>query len=148
MSVISISMPAVLVTKLDEFADDHGYSGRSEVVRQGARNLLSEFENERHEDEKLASVVLALYDYGLPHVEQRLMQLRHEHDGLVVSNDHCHTDGSYCMEVFVLDGSMADISTFIRKTRAVSDINSVDHLLVSPDELPSTAAEDEHSLVG
>ncbi|EMA42104.1 CopG family ribbon-helix-helix protein [Halococcus hamelinensis] len=148
MSIVSISMPEELVTRLDEFADDHGYSGRSEVVRQSARNLLSEFENEQEENEELASVVIALFDYGLSHVEQQLMQLRHEHNNLVVSNDHCHTNGPYCMELFVLDGSMEDISTFIRKVRAVSDIDSVDHLLVSPDKIPPITAESEHPLVG
>nr|WP_317627638.1 ribbon-helix-helix domain-containing protein [Halorubrum sp. BOL3-1] len=44
MSVVSISMPEALLEHIDEFADEHGYSGRSEVVREGTRTLLEEFQ--------------------------------------------------------------------------------------------------------
>ena len=33
MTVVSVSMPDSLLDRLDEFADEHGYTGRSEVVR-------------------------------------------------------------------------------------------------------------------
>jgi CopG family nickel-responsive transcriptional regulator len=73
-------MPDELVEDLDEFADDHGYTGRSEVVRESARNLLGEFEEERLKDQQLAGVVTVLFDYGLSSVEQQLLHLCHEHD--------------------------------------------------------------------
>jgi CopG family nickel-responsive transcriptional regulator len=47
MSVVSISIPEALLKRIDEFADDHGYSGRSEVVREGTRTLLEEFQERR-----------------------------------------------------------------------------------------------------
>ena len=36
MSVVSVSMPEELVERIDRFADEHGYTGRSEVLREGA----------------------------------------------------------------------------------------------------------------
>ena len=52
MTVVSVSMPDELLDRIDEFADGHGYTGRSEVVREAARNLLGEFEDRRLEDRK------------------------------------------------------------------------------------------------
>jgi len=33
MAVVSVSMPDELLERLDQFAEEHGYTGRSEVVR-------------------------------------------------------------------------------------------------------------------
>jgi hypothetical protein len=37
MTVVSVSMPDELLERIDSFADEHGYTGRSEVVREAAR---------------------------------------------------------------------------------------------------------------
>ena len=42
MSIVSISMPEALLERIDTFADEHGYSGRSEVFREASRKLLEE----------------------------------------------------------------------------------------------------------
>lgn len=62
MEVVSVSMADTLLNRLDEFADEHGYAGRSEVVREAARSLLEEFNDERLEDRKLMGVVAALFE--------------------------------------------------------------------------------------
>ncbi len=40
MGVVSISMPDELEERIDTFADEHGYTGRSEFVREAVRNLM------------------------------------------------------------------------------------------------------------
>ena len=127
MTVVSVSMPENLLDRIDTFADDHGYTGRSEVVREAARNLLGEFEDARLEERELMGVVTVLFDYETTSVEERMMHLRHEHDELVASNFHSHVGNRYCMELFILDGSLEDISTFVGKIRATQDIVSVDY---------------------
>ena len=127
MTVVSVSMPEKLLDRIDTFADDHGYTGRSEVVREAARNLLGEFEDARLEERELMGVVTVLFDYETTNVEERMMHLRHEHDELVASNFHSHVGNRYCMELFILDGSLEDISTFVGKIRATQDIVSVDY---------------------
>ncbi|WP_281194463.1 CopG family ribbon-helix-helix protein [Halorubrum sp. F4] len=134
MTVVSVSMPEELLDRLDEFADEHGYTGRSEVVREASRNLLGEFEDARLEDRRLMAVVTVLFDYETTSVEERMMRLRHEHEGLVASNFHNHVGSRYCMELFVLEGSLADISTFVGKVRATKDTLTVDYSVTPVDE--------------
>jgi len=45
-------MPEALLERIDEFADEHGYSGRSEVVREGTRTLLEEFQERNIDGQK------------------------------------------------------------------------------------------------
>jgi CopG family nickel-responsive transcriptional regulator len=135
MTVVSVSMPDSLLDRIDQFADDHGYTGRSEVVREAARKLLGEFEDKRLEDRRLMGVVTVLFDYETTTVEERMMQLRHEHDELVASNVHNHVGDHYCMELFILEGSLEEISTFVGKIRATRDTLTVDYSVTPVDDL-------------
>jgi CopG family nickel-responsive transcriptional regulator len=135
MTVVSVSMPDSLLDRIDQFADEHGYTGRSEVVREAARKLLGEFEDKRLEDRRLMGVVTVLFDYETTTVEERMMQLRHEHDELVASNVHNHVGDHYCMELFILEGSLEEISTFVGKIRATRDTLTVDYSVTPVDDL-------------
>ncbi|WP_435346601.1 nickel-responsive transcriptional regulator NikR [Haloarchaeobius sp. HRN-SO-5] len=139
MTVVSVSMPEELLERIDQFADEHGYTGRSEVVREASRNLLGEFEDKKLEDRELMGVVTVLFDYESTNVEHRMMNLRHEHDDLVASNVHNHVGDHYCMELFILEGSLSDISTFVGKIRATQDILSVDYSVMPIDEVGTLA---------
>ena len=134
MTVVSVSMPEELLERLDGFADEHGYTGRSEVVREASRNLLGEFEEATLEDRELMAVVTVLFDYETTSVEERMMRLRHEHEGLVASNFHNHVGSSYCMELFVLEGRLEEISSFVGKIRATKDTLTVDYSVTPVDE--------------
>ncbi len=143
MAVVSISMPDELLRRIDGFADEHGYTGRSEVVREAARNLLGEFEDRRLEDRELMGVVTVLFDYETTTVEERMMRLRHEHEHLVASNFHSHVGDHYCMELFILDGTLEAISTFVGKIRATKDTLTVDYSVIPVDDFTRTLAGSE-----
>jgi CopG family nickel-responsive transcriptional regulator len=127
-------MPEELLERIDTFAEEHGYTGRSEVVREAARDLLNEFEDTKLEDRDLMAVVTVLFDYDGTSVEERMMRLRHEHESLVVSNFHSHVGNHNCVELFVLEGRLPEISTFVGKIRATQDTLSVDYSVMPVDE--------------
>lgn len=139
MGVVSISMPDELEARIDEFADTHGYTGRSEVVREASRNLLGEFEDERLEDRDLMAIVTVLFDFETTSVEERMMELRHDHEDLILSNFHSHVGDRYCMELFVLEGQLEDVSTFVGKIRATKDTLTVDYSVLPVDDITSIA---------
>ena len=132
MPVVSVSMPEDLIARLDAFATEHDYTGRSEVVREAGRALLGEFENERLEQRPLACVVSVLYDFGCRSVERRITRLRHEHESHIASNVHSHVD-EYCMELFVLEGDLEAVSAFVGQVRSITDVRAVEYSLVPLD---------------
>ncbi|MFB6280748.1 MAG: CopG family ribbon-helix-helix protein [Haloferacaceae archaeon] len=141
MAVVSVSMPEELLDRIDAFADEHGYTGRSEVVREAARNLLGEFEDRRLEDRDLMAVVTVVFDYATTTVEERMMRLRHDNESLVAANFHSHVGSHYCMELFVLEGRLEDISAFVGKVRATRDTLSVDYSVMPVDDFGRLPAE-------
>ncbi len=134
MAVVSVSMPDELLERIDGFAEEHGYTGRSEVMREAARNLMSEFEDVRLEDRELVGVITVVFNYETTDVEERMMQLRHEYEGLVSSNFHSHVGSAHCMELFVLEGELEEISQFVGLIRATQDTLSVDYSVMPADE--------------
>jgi len=130
MGVVSVSMPDELVERMDELVEKHNYSGRSEVVRDASRKLVGEFEDTQLEGKQLAAVISVLYPYDSVEIETGLTELRHEHSGLIASNSHsCIGDDDGCLETFVLEGTLGDVSTFVRAVETISEDIRIDHSL-------------------
>lgn len=65
-----------------------------------------------------------------------MMRLRHEHEALLASNTHnCIEEKRGCMESFVLEGSLQEISAFVAKIRAVDEELTIEHSLIPVDEI-------------
>jgi CopG family nickel-responsive transcriptional regulator len=141
MTVVSVSMPEELLDRLDEFAEEHGYTGRSEVIREASRNLLGEFDDRALEDRDLMGVVTVLFDYEGSSVENRMTQLRHEYEALVSSNVHTHVGDHHCVELFILEGTLSEISAFVGKVRATTDTLTVDYSVIPVDGGPADHLE-------
>jgi len=124
-------MPEALLERIDEFADEHGYSGRSEVVREGTRTLLEEFQGRNIDGQKHMCTVTVVFEYCQPAVQQRLTGVRHEYDAIVSATTHAHVQDQYCMELFVVEGAMEALSGFVNTLRAVPDVRAVDYSLTS-----------------
>ena len=142
MSVVSVSMPEELLERIDQFADEHGYTGRSEVVREASRNLLGEFEDKRLEGRELMGIITVMFDYETTSVEEKTTRLRHEHESIVASNFHSHVGGRHCMELFVLEVSIEEISAFVGKIRATQDTLTVDYSVLPVEDFGPLADVD------
>jgi len=136
MSVVSISMPEALLERIDEFADVHGYSGRSEVVREGTRTLLEEFQGRDIDGQKQMCTVTVVFEYCQPAVQQRLTGVRHEYDAIVSATTHAHVQDQYCMELYVLEGTTEALAGFVNTVRAVPNVRAVDYSITSLGEDP------------
>ena len=142
MSVVSVSMPEELLERIDAFASDHGYTGRSEVVREASRNLLGEFEDPTLDGRDLMGIVTVVFDYETTSVEERMTQLRHAHEETVAANFHSHVGGHLCVELFVLEGTLQEISSVVGKVRAVQDTLTIDYSLLPVDDFGPLAEID------
>jgi CopG family transcriptional regulator, nickel-responsive regulator len=129
MPVVSVSMPDELLEQLDAHAAKHEQTSRSELLREGTRSLLAEFEDDRLGGAVLAATVSVLYDFGTPSVERRVTELRHEFNDVVVANDHSHV-GDYCLDLLVLETDLDDVSSFVGKLRAIDGVGNVEYTLV------------------
>jgi CopG family nickel-responsive transcriptional regulator len=119
---------------LDAFADEHGYTGRSEVIREACQSLLAEYQETDDEDRQVLATVTAVFRYDEPEIERRMMDIRHEFEASIRSNSHDCLDGKAgCVETFVVEAAHEDALRFIGTVRGADESVSVEYTVVPVD---------------
>jgi CopG family nickel-responsive transcriptional regulator len=130
MPIISISLTRYLLTNLDRFMRERGYSSRSEAVRDAIRDTLAEHDQSRFKQGSVTATVTVISEHERHDVDQRLMRLRHEHDEIVSGNMHIHLGSNYCLEIFIMEGEAEKVLAFIGRIRAMRGIQQVKFTMV------------------
>jgi CopG family nickel-responsive transcriptional regulator len=130
MPVVSMSLTNDLLRKLDALIADKSYSSRSEAIRDAIRTSLTEYELSRLERGRVAATITTISEYERRDVDERLMRLRHEYNDLVTGNMHIHLGSNYCLEVFIAQGAVGDVLTFVGRVRAIRGIQHVKYTVV------------------
>ena len=121
---------------LDTFAEEHGYTGRSEVIREACQSLLEEYQETDDEDRRVVATVTAVFGYDEPEIERRMMDIRHEFEAPIRSNSHSCLDGNAgCVETFVIEAPYDDALRFIGTVRGADESVSVEYTVVPVDAM-------------
>lgn len=116
---------------LDTFAEEHGYSGRSEVIREACQSLLEEYKQTDYEGQRVLATVTAVFGYDEPEIERRMMDIRHEFEASIRSNSHnCLEENAGCVETFVVEATYDDALQFIGTVRGADESVSVEYTVV------------------
>jgi CopG family nickel-responsive transcriptional regulator len=130
MPVISISLTGELLTQLDDFMRQKGYSSRSEAIRDAVRDILSGYELSQFEKGKVTATITVISEQERHDVDEHLTRLRHEYDEIVSGNMHIHLARTYCLEIFITEGDVKRIMDFIGRIRAMRGIQQVKYTVV------------------
>jgi CopG family nickel-responsive transcriptional regulator len=131
MTVISITLPAELLSKFDEFMKARGYYSRSEAFRDAIRNLITESELAKLETGNVAATIMTTCDYARKDVDLKITEIRHEFDDVVIENVHRHIDHKYCLEIFIAEGNNDRILNLINRLRGMHGIQQVRAMFMS-----------------
>ena len=127
---------------LDTFAEEHGYTGRSEVIREACQSLLEEYQEPDDEDRRVLATITAVFGYDEPEIERRMMDIRHEFEASIRSNSHDFLDGNAgCIETFVIEAPYDDALRFIGTVRGANESVSVEHTVVPVDVVNARISE-------
>ena len=114
MTIISISMDEGLLEELDRLQEELGFSGRSEVIRTGARMLIADCKEKERLEGRLNAVLLLIH---AQHVEDAVTAIKHEFEDIIHTQIHNHLRENKCLEVFILEGDAARVKELITKFR-------------------------------
>jgi len=142
MPIVSSSMTERLRDDLDAFAKEHGYTGRSEVIREACQSLLEEYQETDYEDRRVLATVTAVFGYDEPEIERRMMDIRHEFEASIRSNSHnCLEGNAGCVETFVIEAAHDDVLRFIGTVRGADESVSVEYTVVPADVMNAQISE-------
>jgi CopG family nickel-responsive transcriptional regulator len=98
----SVSLEDDLLDKFDDYISSHGYSNRSEAIRDLIRKAL--VNDEWEQDSEVVGVVTLVYNHHQSQLQERITELQHRYYLLITSTTHVHMDHHNCLEVTIVKG--------------------------------------------
>jgi CopG family transcriptional regulator, nickel-responsive regulator len=101
-----VSLNNDIMNEMDKLQKALGFSGRSEIVRAGIRNMLSEEKWRNDLTGVLHSLLLVIHDEKS---DDEISNMRHSYDRLINTHLHSKIDRNRCLEIFLLRGEAEEI---------------------------------------
>ena len=108
LSRIGIALHSDLLEKFDQLIAKRKYTNRSEAFRDLIRAELIQRELASPYT-KVVATITVVYDHHVRLLKEKLTDLQHDYQGLIVSNLHVHLDSDHCLEVIVARGRGSDV---------------------------------------
>lgn len=110
MPVVSVSLNEKILEEIDKIQKELGFSGRSEVIRAGARMLIADKKEKESLTGDVNSLLLLIHTQD---VESVVTKIKHDFEDITNTQVHSHLKGGKCLEIFVLDGDAGRIKKFV-----------------------------------
>lgn len=110
-----------LLSKFDRWMTAHGYTNRSEALRDLIRSALAEAQWENPSARVVATLSI-LYDHQRHELAQHLTRLQHADHRAILCSQHVHLDQHNCLEAIILRGTCRQLR---RVTDAISATKGV-----------------------
>ena len=119
MSVVSISLNDTLLDDIDEFMDEQGFSGRSEVMRTAVRALLRDRKDIADLEGTVDAVIIATHE---DEDSVEIDEIQHDYQETITTQLHNHMEEHKCLEVFMLHGDAEKVKELYNKLQASSKV--------------------------
>ncbi len=115
MAVISVSMNDRIISELDRIQGELGFSGRSEVLRAGARMLIADSREKEKLSGEITSVLMLIHT---KENEVVVSDIKHAFEDIMKTQVHSHLRENNCLDVFILEGDSSRIIEMVDLFRA------------------------------
>jgi len=102
MTIISVSLNEKLLDELNKLQNEMGFSGRSEVIRAGARMLLADNKEKETLEGDINSILVLIHTQES---EDKVTEIKHDFEDIINTQIHSHLKDHKCLELFILDGN-------------------------------------------
>jgi len=122
LTIVSVSLNEDILYEVDKLQKALGFSGRSEIVRAGIRNLLAEERERQNISGSLFAVLLAIHDEKS---DDQVTTMQHDYDRLITTHIHNKIDGDRCLEIFLIKGTAEEIKDMTKKFQSNKKMDHV-----------------------
>ena|SRR5208282_499254 len=122
MPVVSLSFPETMIKEMDELQKSLGFTGRSELVRASIRLLIQDIKESNSKSGSVTAVVVVTHT---EENEETVTRIKHQFDEIVRTHLHSKIAKNNCVELFLLEGDAARITSMTREFQKQDTIKSV-----------------------
>ena len=117
-----VSLDKSLLDKFDRYIRERNYSNRSEAFRDLIRQEL--IKKEWNEGDDVAGAITLIYDHHRRDLLNKITDLQHDFQKIIISTQHIHLDHDNCLEIVAVRGKPTDV---IRLADMLKSIKGVKH---------------------
>ena len=122
MPIVSISLNDEILAELDNLQKSMGFSGRSEAIRAGIRNFVSEEKQKTELSGNVHAILLVVHNDEFDHI---VSGIKHNFEDLITTHLHSKIEGDKCMELFVIDGEAEQVATITKDFQTNKKMDTV-----------------------
>ena len=122
MPIVSISLNDEILSELDKLQKSMGFSGRSEAIRAGIRNFVSEEKQKIEYSGIIHAILLVVHNDEFDHI---VSGIKHNFEDLITTHLHSKIEGEKCMELFVIDGDAERVTTITKDFQTNKKMDTV-----------------------
>ena len=122
MPIVSISLNNDILSEIDNLKKSMGFSGRSETIRAGIRNFVSETKQKTELTGIVHAILLVVHNDEFDHI---VSGIKHNFEDLITTHLHSKIEGEKCMELFVIDGEAERVSIITKDFQTNKKMDTV-----------------------
>lgn len=116
-----VSLDKELLISFDRLCAENKYQNRSEAIRDLIRDALVKKEWAAVKGD-VTGVISLVYDHRKRELVDKLIDIQHEHQDMIISSQHIHLDHDNCLEVIILKGGAKDAKALAAKLRSTKGV--------------------------
>jgi len=120
--IISISLNDEMLTELDRLQKSMGFTGRSEAIRAGIRNFVSEERQKNELSGNVHAILLVVHNDEFDHI---IAGMKHSFEDMITTQLHSKIHGNKCVELFMLDGEAEQINLITKNFQTNKKMDTV-----------------------
>lgn len=126
-----ISLDRELIEAFDRHIAQQRYQSRSEAIRDLIREAL--VRESVHEGGTVAGAIVMTYDHHKRELVNRLIDIQHDFQALVISTQHIHLDHHNCLEVLAVKGNAREVEELATALKVLVGVKHLDLSISSSD---------------
>jgi CopG family nickel-responsive transcriptional regulator len=119
---VSLTLPAELLTELDNAIRSQRYASRSEAIRDSIQDFLANYRWRKGLAGRLLGSILVLYDREVRGLGDRLTDIQHDSADIIKAIQHFHVDEKNCLEILICEGRAKKVRKLVEQTSALRGV--------------------------
>lgn len=120
LSRFGVSLEKELLGAFDRYLAAKAYSSRSEGIRDLIRNCITQ--EEWKSGGEVAGAITLIYDHHRRQLLDKITDIQHRYQGLIISASHIHLDHRNCFEIIAVKGRSQLIQQLADSLRSLKGV--------------------------
>lgn len=127
---IGVSLEGELLESFDKWVSGEGYPTRSEAIEWLISSALVR-KKWQNPGKFVAGAVIVVYDHHRRQLVNKMLNIQHNFDRIIISSQHIHLDHNNCLEIIAVKGLVREILGLVTSIKSIKGIKHSDLVMTT-----------------